>query len=103
MGDLQMKPNEIEVDGYYVKRGGGIIRHFYGLTSRGKACYRTYDQHTGDYIHTCTCSTESLFNWAERKATSEEISRLPLWKEDSQASERRSRPLRNALRATKGG
>ncbi len=75
-----MKPDEIKVGGYYVMQGSGVIRHFFALTPRGRALYRTYDPLSGEYILTCTCSTENLVYRAERKATPEEISRLQEWR-----------------------
>jgi hypothetical protein len=75
-----MKPNEIELGGYYVMQGGRSIHHFYVTDKYGKAWYRAYDMYDGEYIFTNRCSIEHLVWKAERKATATEISRLHEWK-----------------------
>jgi hypothetical protein len=69
--------------------------------------YHGYDLKDGKFRHTGSCELGTMIQWADRKATTEEISRLHRDEQETstQASgmfEGRRRPLREALRLTKG-
>jgi hypothetical protein len=103
-----MKPNELTVGGYYVREKRSLILHFYSAGSDGLARYHGYDLRDGKFRHTGSCELGTIMRWADRKATIEEISQLhrdepqpPIDPEPWGMFERRSRPLRQALRATR--
>jgi hypothetical protein len=95
-----MRPNEIVVGGYYVMQGGGSIHHFYATDKYGKAWYRAYDMYDGSYILTIHCSMENLVWKAERKATTEEISKIDQPDFNLGLFPGRKWSLRDALRST---
>ena len=104
-----MKPNELIVGGYYVREERRLILHFYCAESEGQARFHAYNQQDGAYKDSSHCAIATLKIWTDRKATVEEISRLHRDELEVSISaqtggmfERRPRPLRQALRATRG-
>jgi hypothetical protein len=82
------------------KREEASYGTFMRCPRRRAQCY-VYDQFNGEHMFTYTCSTESLFDWAERRAIPEEISQLREWKRVEDTGGRK-RALGLALWHTKG-
>jgi hypothetical protein len=97
-----MKPNEITVGGYYVREERKLILHFYSAGSDGLARYHGYDLKDGKFRHTGSCELGTMMQWAERKATTEEIRRVQPREPVVEVFERHGSPLRRALRSTSG-
>jgi hypothetical protein len=102
IGRLTMKANELVVGGYYVREERSLILHFYSAGSDGLARYHGYNLKDGKFRHTGSCELGTMMQWADRKATTEEISRVKPREPVVEAFERHGSPLRRALRSTSG-
>src|SRR5687768_16264922 len=89
-----MRPEEIKVMSFYLKRDGTDVRQVLNI-SNGNIFWQGYDYHSGKPRSTYSCSVEYFATWAGRKLTAEEQERMQfdtamqqLTKEEEEATDR---------------
>jgi len=95
-----LKTADIKLGGFYVKKNGylRLTREVINYTPSGeKLLWRDYDMEDGEPISNGICSQQSLAQWAQRKATPEEIRRLLTAKADQAGLKRINRLQRVIL------
>ena len=94
-----MRPNDVQVGHFYLRKGGGFVREIQYETPDGDVGWRDYDYHDGKPFSSGLCSKYHLSQWAERELTPSEVLKMQTGKADEVQEVRNAALTRAVLQA----